>query len=83
MKITDEEIVANILRFNKELMELNIKYSEEIEELKLDLQDTSSQLADVSKRCIKAVKYIERRDIDWGSEEHDKLLNILKGSDKE
>ena len=34
MKITDEEIVANMLRFNKELMELNVKYTEEIEELK-------------------------------------------------
>lgn len=85
MKITDEEIVANILRFNKELMELNIKYSEEIEELKLELQDTNSQLADISKRCIKAIKYIKNNEKEYGSlEDNEKIiLDILKGSDKE
>ena len=31
-----------------------------IEELELDLQHTNSQLANVSKRCIKAIEYIDK-----------------------
>ena len=30
-------------------------------------------------RIKKALDYIDRRDIEWGSDEHDKLIEILKG----
>ena len=38
---------------------------------------------ELQKRIDKAIEYIDRRDIEWGSEEHNKLLSILKGEDKE
>ena len=37
---------------------------------------------DCKKRIDRAIEYIDRRDIEWGSEEHNKLLSILKGEDK-
>ena len=54
-------------------------------------KETLVKIIDNKRECIKmlkeridkAIEYIDRRDIDWGSEEHDKLLDILKGSDKE
>lgn len=42
-----------------------------------------TKIKDLQSRIDKAIEYIDRRDIDWGSEEHDKLVNILKGSDKD
>ena len=38
---------------------------------------------ELEERINKAIEYFDRRDIDWGSEEHDILLDILKGVDKE
>ena len=40
-----------------------------------------NEVADLEDRIDNALEYIDRRDIDWGSEQHDKLVNILKGSD--
>ena len=37
---------------------------------------------DCKKRIDRAIEYIDRRDIEWGSEEHNKLLSTLKGEDK-
>lgn len=80
-----EELLAN----DKKIIEDNYK---KIEELFLDLQDTNSQLADVSKRCIKAIKYIESYinqfngiypTVDMRYLDLHKLLGILKGEDKE
>ena len=33
----------------------------------------------LKERIDKALDYIDRRDIEWGSDEHDKLIEILKG----
>lgn len=64
----------------------------EIQELELDLQQTNSQLANVSKRSIKAIEYIENYINQFNGvyppvEERYldlfRLLRILKGSDKE
>ena len=33
----------------------------------------------LKERIDKALDYIDRRDIEWGSDEHDKLIKILKG----
>lgn len=32
-------------------------------------------------RINKAIEYMDRRDLDWGSDEHQTLMNILKGSE--
>lgn len=33
----------------------------------------------LKERIDKALDYIDRRDIEWASDEHDKLIEILKG----
>ena len=50
---------------NKRLKEENTKLWEQ----KLEYID----------RIKKALEYIDRRDIEWASDEHDKLIEILKG----
>ena len=42
-----------------------------------------SEVSDLEDKIDNAIEYIDRRDIDWGSEEHDKLVNILKGNDED
>ena len=37
---------------------------------------------ELQRRIDKAIEYIDRRDLEWGSEEHEYLLNILRGEDK-
>ena len=51
--------------------------------LKEDFKRHIDRINELTNRINKAIEYIDRRDIDWGSEQHDKLVNILKGSDKE
>ena len=64
------DIVMNIHKFNQDLTSLNIKYSETIEKQLQELERLHSIIKEVRN-------YIERRDIDWGSEEHDHVLEIL------
>ena len=64
------DIVMNIHKFNQDLTSLNIKYSETIEKQLNEIERLHSIIKEVRD-------YIERRDIDWGSEEHDHVLEIL------
>jgi len=52
------------------------KQERELEKLKKELKDYKS-------RIEKVVEYIDRRDIEWGSEQHEYLLNILNGRSDE
>ena len=61
----DARVRNNIIKANIELLDENKALKEDKEILK--------------RRIDKAIEYIDRRDIEWGSEEHNKLLNILKG----
>lgn len=58
-------------------------YYKENERLKKELEIEKDISDGMLETIDKAIEYIDRRDIEWGSEEHNKLLNILKGSDKE
>lgn len=49
--------------------------------LENDKETYRDMVFELQERIDKALEYIDRRDIDWGSEQHDKLVNILKGSD--
>ena len=49
------------------------------DELDLILKTNQKQAHKINK----AIEYIDRRDIEWGSEEHKNLLDILKGVDEE
>lgn len=51
------------------------------ENLTNDLEREKSQVKEYGTRLLKAIEYIDRRDIEWCSEEHTELLNILKGED--
>ena len=65
------DIVMNIHKFNQDLTSLNIKYSETIEKQLNEIERLHSIIKEVRD-------YIERRDIDWGSEEHNHVLEILQ-----
>lgn len=60
-----------------------VEQSKEIENLTNDLEREKSQVKEYGTRLLKAIEYIDRRDIEWGSEEHKKLLDIFKGDDKD
>lgn len=64
-------IVKEIERLNKELEKY--KYS----------ADELNEIERLNNIINKAIDYMDRRDLDWGSDEHNKMMNILKGSDKE
>lgn len=44
-----------------------------------EAQELVDHINDLHQRITKAIEYIDRRDIEWGSDEHDKLLEILRG----
>lgn len=69
--------VSMIKHFNSELMELNIKYCEEIEELRNDNQALSSSNSVLSDRILKAIVY---NDKNIGNK---KLNKILEGNDED
>lgn len=56
--------------------------SKEIERLNNRLKNSNDTCNYLRNIIDNAIDYIDRRDIEWGSEEHNKLLNILKGSEK-
>ena len=56
-------------------------YGNGITDYTFDLQELYDIIKEKDERIKRALEYIDRRNIDWGSEEHDKLVNILKGSD--
>lgn len=72
-----------ILEENMRLIPENHKLKEEIERLNNRLKTSNDTCNYLRNTIDKAIEYIDRRDIEWGSEEHNKLLSILKGEDKE
>ena len=55
----------------------------ELIELNDEIVEKDKEIERLNNIIKEAIEYIDRRDIEWGSEEHNKLLSILKGSDKE
>lgn len=66
----------------KDLIDIIEGMEKEIERLNNRLKTSNDTCNYLRNTIDKAIEYIDRRDIEWGSEEHNKLLNILKGSDK-
>lgn len=56
---------------------------EENEKLKEDLEAEKSTNSNLARRILKAIEYMGRRDLEWGSEEHEKMMKILKGEENE
>ena len=67
----------------------NNKYIKELQRLLNDKEiDTVLVRLMTQNFCYKqridnAIDYVDRRDLDYGSEEHEHLLNILRGEDNE
>lgn len=77
-----DDLYKEIERIKTDYQQANdiiVEQSKEIENLINDLEREKSQVKEYGTRLLKAIEYIERRDIDWGSEEHTELLNILEG----
>ena len=83
--MTDEQLkyLMMLKEFNSELMELNIKYSEEIERLNNIIKEVREYILTHKLYCF---KYDEEElfEITTDKKAKDELLEILdKGSDKE
>lgn len=61
-------------KFYERMYQANIKLSDENTLLKNDVKILERRIED-------AIEYMDRRDLDWGSDEHQTLMNILKGED--
>ena len=77
-----KEKIKGLKEANTDHKRLNGELRKEIELLQNNLESTNSKLSEVSKRCIKAIKYI--RSNEWGIDyEHSNcrtnLLEILEG----
>lgn len=64
----------------KKLLE---KKDKEIERLNNRLKTSNGTCNYLRNTIDKAIEYMDRRDLEWGSDEHNKMMDILKGSDKE
>lgn len=41
------------------------------------------ELEEEENKIDKAIEYMDRRDLEWGSEEHEKMMKILKGEEND
>ena len=78
-----EKVINDLLKRISDLEFEVEKQDKEIERLNIRLKTSNDTCNYLRNTIDKAIEYIDRRDIEWGSEEYDKLLNILKGVDKE
>lgn len=61
-----------------------IKREQELKVFQYEMKVQSyEELINLQDRIKKALEYIDRRDIEWASDEHDKLIEILKGENNE
>lgn len=80
------QIIINLKKFNSDLMDLNIKYAEEIERLQDMDKILRSENINLKLRINKAIEYIEKYSNSFSALDtisNAELLKILKGSDKE
>ena len=68
---------------NVNLVDENKDLKEEIERLNMRLKTSNDTCNYLRNTIDKAIEYMDRRDLEWGSDEHDKMIDILKGVDKE
>lgn len=59
------------------------KEEREVERLNMRLKTSNDTCNYLRNTIDKAIEYMDRRDLEWGSDEHNKMMDILKGSDKE
>ena len=86
------QIIINLKKFNSDLMDLNIKYAEEIERLKDENEKLTKEWLKSQEKRRKAIEYIKNNCYIETTNEYMKygddlspehLVDILQGSDKE
>ena len=60
-----------------------VRALKEIERLNNRLKTSNDTCNYLRNTIDKAIEYMDRRDLEWGSDEHDKMIDILKGVDEE
>ena len=75
-----EKIKLGIPIENETTGEINVILR--INEIRI-VEEAFEEIERLNNIIDKAIDYMDRRDLEWGSDEHNKLVNILKGSDKE
>lgn len=93
MKMTNRELETRYMHMKqtwKTLVDANVSLVDENKDLKEEIERLNNRLKTSNDTCNylrntidKAIEYMDRRDLEWGSDEHDKMIDILKGSDKE
>lgn len=78
------------MRTNLSLRLLLADKDKEIEQLKKELTEEKNAYIKMYNMYVEkdniineAIEYMDRRDLEWGSDEHNKMMGILKGVDKE
>ena len=82
--VSDAELFNNIVEMlvNGRFLQLDGK-AINLTELNEFINEQQEQIEILNNIIDKAIDYMDRRDLDWGSYEHNKMMNILKGSEKE
>lgn len=70
---TPKETLINIL----------ISSREKVDKLQNRNKERKQEIERLNNIIKKAIEYMDRRDLEWGSDEHDKMMDILKGSNEE
>ena len=60
-----------------------VRALKEIERLNNRLKTSNDTCNYLRNTIDKAIEYMDRRDLEWGSDEHNKMIDILKGVDEE
>ena len=91
MKMTNRELETRYMHMKqtwKTLVDANVSLVDENKELKEEIERLNNRLKTSNDTCNylrstidKAIEYMDRRDLEWGSDEHNKMMDILKGSD--
>jgi acetolactate synthase small subunit len=82
---SDEVLISMrlVLEENERLEKRNKEIYEGFMATQEELKEYAEEIERLNNIIDKAINYIDRRDLEWGSDEHNKMMNILKGSDKE
>lgn len=78
-----KDLAEDLKIANDNLYSANKMLEKEIERLNNRLKISNDTCNCLRNTIDKAIEYMDRRDLEWGSDEHNKMMNILKGSDKE
>lgn len=80
------DTVKRIAELERELIEANESitwWSNRFKSLQETNKIQAKKIIDYKLRIDRAIEYFDRRDIEWGSDEHDILLKILNGENNE